>query len=126
MSATPPLEALPALPRDETGPVFKAPWEAQAFAMTLKLHEAGCFTWREWATQLGQEIARAEARGEADRGDSYYRHWLAALENLVAAKGLVASAQLAARKAAWREAARQTPHGRPIELKKPDRSGTVD
>jgi len=108
---------LPALPRDdEDGPVFKAPWEAQAFAMAVKLHEAGVFTWPEWAERLAAEIRRARAAGDPDLGATYYEHWLAALEGLVAEKGLVAAGDLRRRKAEWDAAARATPHGRPIEL----------
>ena len=109
--------ALPALPRDEAGaPVFHAPWEAQAFAMAVRLHEAGHFTWAEWADRLAQAIARAQAVGDPDRGDTYYHHWLAALEGLVAEKGLIAADELRTRKAEWEAAARATPHGQPIEL----------
>ena len=107
-----------ALPRDDEGsPVFKEPWQAQAFAMTLKLHEAGVFTWREWSDRLAQEIQRAQAAGDPDLGDTYYEHWLAALEQLVAEKRMIAAAELALRKDAWAEAARATPHGKPIELR---------
>jgi len=102
--------------RDEDAPVFRAPWEAQAFAMTVKLHEAGHFTWQEWAARLGAELAAARDRGEPDDGSHYYHHWLAALEKLVAEKGLLTSEQLAARKDEWERAARETPHGNPIEL----------
>ncbi len=115
---TPPdLGALPALLRDQDGPVFKEPWEAQAFAMTLVLHQQGHFTWSEWAQRLGAEIAAARERGEQDDGTRYYEYWLAALEKLVAEKGLVLSGELARRKHEWEEAARETPHGRPIELR---------
>lgn len=107
---------LPALPRDEDGPVFKAPWEAQAFAMAVKLHEAGCFTWPEWAERLAAEIRRARERDDPDLGATYYEHWLAALEAIVAEKGLVPAAELARRKAEWEAAAAATPHGKPIEL----------
>lgn len=108
---------LPALPRDEAGaPVFRAPWEAQAFAMAVRLHEAGHFTWTEWAERLAREIARARAAGDPDLGDTYYRHWLAALEALVTEKGLVRAEELARRRAEWDAAARATPHGQPIEL----------
>jgi nitrile hydratase accessory protein len=106
-----------ALPCDDEGsPVFKEPWEAQAFAMTLKLHEAGLFTWSEWAERLAEEIQRARAAGDPDLGDTYYRHWLAALERIVDEKGLVSASELARRKDEWVEAARTTPHGKPIEL----------
>ena len=110
---------LPALPRDDAGaPVFQAPWEAQAFAMAVRLHEAGHFTWAEWAGRLAQAIKRAQAAGDPDRGDTYYHHWLAALEGLVAEKGLIAADELRTRKAEWEAAARATPHGQPIELQR--------
>ena len=102
--------------RDQTAPVFRAPWEAQAFAMTVKLHEAGHFTWEEWAAHLGAEFAAARDRGEEDDGSRYYHYWLAALEKLVAEKGLLTLEQLAARKDEWERAAHETPHGKPIEL----------
>ena len=110
---------LPALPRDEAGaPVFREPWEAQAFAMAVRLHEAGHFTWTEWAERLAGEIKRAQAAGDPDRGDTYYHHWLATLERLVAEKGLVGVDELSQRKAEWDAAARATPHGKPIELRR--------
>lgn len=98
--ALPDFSDLSALPRDGDGPVFREPWEAQAFAMTLALHKEGRFTWGEWTEALSAEIAAARARGEPDRGDTYYRHWLAALENLVGSKGLVGDGELAGRRAA--------------------------
>ena len=108
---------LPGLPRDdERRPVFRAPWEAQAFAMAVRLHSAGHFTWTEWAQALAAQIQRAQAAGDPDLGDTYYLHWLAALEQLVAAKGLVSAQELADRKDAWADAARRTPHGAAIEL----------
>lgn len=110
------LGALPALPRDDAGPVFKAPWEAQAFAMTLTLHTRGVFTWREWADALAAELAAAAARGEPDDGAHYYEHWLAALEKLVSRKKLVPAGELERRVEEWDAAARSTPHGKPIEL----------
>ena len=109
---------LPNLPRDDHGaPVFREPWEAQAFAMAVRLHEAGHFTWPEWAAALSAQIRHAQSTGDPDLGDTYYHHWLAALEHLVATKGLVTPAELAARKHAWSEAADATPHGQPIELR---------
>jgi nitrile hydratase accessory protein len=112
MSA-PDLTALPTIPRDDEGPVFRAPWEAQAFAMAVVLHERGHFTWKEWAARLADEIAAA---GETDDGKRYYHHWLAALEKLVADKRIVLAHELHARYDAWEEAARKTPHGQPIVL----------
>jgi nitrile hydratase accessory protein len=113
---TAPLDALPAIPRDADGPVFRAPWEAQAFAMAVLLHERGHFTWKEWAARLAQEIAAAQAHGEQDDGSRYYYAWLAALEKVVAEKQLVAADELATRKDEWDRAARETPHGQPIVL----------
>ena len=109
--------ALPDQPRDGDGPVFREPWEAQAFALTLNLYEAGHFTWREWAETLAAEIRAAQAGGDPDLGDTYYRHWLAALERLAARKGLLGTADLDARRAAWERAYRATPHGEPVRLK---------
>lgn len=109
----PDLAALPKIPRDDEGPVFRAPWEAQAFAMAVMLHERGHFTWKEWAGRLADEIAAA---GETDDGKRYYHHWLAALEKLVADKRIVLADELRARRDAWEEAARNTPHGQPIIL----------
>jgi nitrile hydratase accessory protein len=114
---TRPSVDLPSLPRDAQGsPVFRDPWEAQAFAMAVRLHEAGYFTWTEWAAALADQIRNAQAAGDPDLGDTYYLHWLGALEHLVAAKGLVTAEELVQRKAAWAEAASTTPHGKPIEL----------
>jgi nitrile hydratase accessory protein len=110
------LAALPSLPREEGGPVFAEPWEAQAFALAVKLSEQGHFTWKEWAAALAEELKAAASCGEPDDGSRYYQHWLAALERLVAAKGLSDPAALLARKEAWAEAYRHTPHGKPVEL----------
>jgi nitrile hydratase accessory protein len=112
--------ALPSIPRDAEGPVFHEPWEAQAFAMALMLHERGVFTWPEWAEALGAEIKRAQAAGDPDTGDTYYRHWLATLEGLVARKGVASSDLLHCYRDAWDHAADRTPHGKPIELKPED------
>ena len=112
--------AVPSIPRDEDGPVFREPWEAQAFAMTLALHARGLFTWNEWAETLAGEIKRAQAAGDADSGETYYRHWLATLEKLVAAKGVATSDTLHRYRDAWDHAADRTPHGSPIELRPED------
>jgi nitrile hydratase accessory protein len=112
--------AVPSLPRDEGGPVFREPWEAQAFAMTLALYRKGLFTWPEWAAALADQIKRAQAAGDPDRGDTYYHHWLAALERLVAEKGVTDAATLKRYHDAWDRAAERTPHGSPIELKPGD------
>ena len=110
------LAALPRLPRDEGGPVFAEPWQAQAFALAVNLSEHGYFTWKEWATALADELKMAASRGEPDDGSHYYEHWLVALERLVAAKGLSDPAAMLTRKEAWAEAYRHTPHGKPVEL----------
>jgi nitrile hydratase accessory protein len=112
----PDLKALPQIPRDAEGPVFREPWEAQAFAMAVQLHQRGVFTWVEWAAALAAEIKAAQGAGDPDTGETYYRHWLAALEKLVAAKALTNPSELGARRAQWDRAARATPHGQPIEL----------
>jgi nitrile hydratase accessory protein len=109
----PDLAALPRLPKDAEGPVFAEPWQAQAFALAVQLHEQGAFTWPEWAQALS---ARLAAAGEADDGARYYDHWLAALEDLAAAKQLTDAAALAARREAWAAAYARTPHGHPVEL----------
>jgi nitrile hydratase accessory protein len=106
--------------RDERARVFREPWEAQAFAMTLELHQRGLFTWAEWAAALVAQIASAQAAGNADLGDTYYRHWLAALEALVAAKGASSSEELRSYRNAWEHAADRTPHGQPIDLQPGD------
>jgi nitrile hydratase accessory protein len=111
---------VPSIPRDDNGPVFREPWEALAFAMTLALHERGVFTWPEWASALAAEIKRAQAAGDPDTGETYYLHWLAALERLVADKGVTSGDVLARTKHAWEHACDRTPHGKPIELKADD------
>ena len=116
MPRAPALEKLPGLPVDADGPVFQAPWEAQAFALTLKLHEAGCFSWREWAAALAAEIDAAQAAGDPDLGDTYYLHWLAALEAIVAEKQVLSGRELRQRRDDWAAAARNTPHGEAIML----------
>ena len=117
------LSELPRLPRDEGGPVFAEPWQAQAFALAVKLSEQGHFTWKEWAAGLAEELQAAATRGEPDDGSRYYEYWLTALERMVTAKGLTDPEALLARRAAWAEAYRVTPHGMPVELAstRPDR-----
>jgi nitrile hydratase accessory protein len=112
------LHALPPLPRDEDGPVFAEPWQAQAFALAVKLSEQGHFTWKEWASALADEIRAASIRGEVDDGSRYYDYWLAALERLVTEKGLMDAEALVARKEAWADAYRHTPHGKPVALRR--------
>jgi nitrile hydratase accessory protein len=112
--------AIPGVPRDADGPVFREPWEAHAFAMALTLHERGLFSWTEWAATLAEEILRAQGAGDADTGETYYRHWLATLERLVAEKGVASPDTLTRYRDAWDHAADRTPHGSPIELRPED------
>ena len=111
---------LPGLPRDAAGPVFRAPWQAQAFAMALALYERGLFTWPEWAQALAGRIRMAPAQPDEDAGDAYYRQWLETLEAMVATKGASTAAELHRYQQAWDHAADRTPHGRPIELRASD------
>jgi nitrile hydratase accessory protein len=110
----------PSFPRNAEGPVFREPWEAQAFALALSLHERGVFSWNEWAAVLGDEIKKAQASGDPDTGETYYRHWLAALERIVAAKGVADTQTLARTRDAWARACERTPHGTPIALQADD------
>jgi nitrile hydratase accessory protein len=112
------LSELPRLPRDEGGPVFAEPWQAQAFALAVRLSEQGFFTWKEWAATLADELKAAADRGEPDDGSRYYEHWLAALERLVTSRQLANSAELLQRKEDWADAYRHTPHGKPVELRR--------
>ena len=108
------------IPHDEHGPVFHAPWEAEAFALAVSLNERGLFTWKEWAATLGDEIKKAQAAGDPDTGETYYRHWLATLERILAEKGVIERGVLARTRAAWQRACARTPHGAPIALRPED------
>ena len=110
------ISELGQIPRDDNGPVFNAPWEASAFALAVRLSEDGHFTWREWSTALSVEITRAQEAGDPDLGDTYYHHWVAALERLCSEKALVGLPDMDQRKEDWRKAFLNTPHGKPIEL----------
>lgn len=114
------VQANPGLPTDSQGPVFHEPWQAQAFAMTLALHEKGLFAWGEWAAMLGETIKAAQAAGDPDTGETYYNHWLATLERMVAEKSVTTPDDLASHRDAWERAAARTPHGQPIELRSGD------
>lgn len=107
------LKHLPEIPVDDDGPVFAEPWQAQAFAMTVKLHESGAFSWPEWAQALSGQL---KAAGENDSVENYYLHWLAALEAILDEKNIVQTDEREACKSAWDKAARATPHGSPIIL----------
>jgi nitrile hydratase accessory protein len=111
------LEVLPRLPVDDNGPVFAEPWQAQAFALAVRLSAQGYFTRQEWAAALAEELKAAADRGEMDDGSRYYEYWLSALEKLAAAKGLSGRDEMLRRKEAWADAYRHTPHGKPVELR---------
>ena len=111
------LASLPRLPRDDDGPVFAEPWQAQVFALAVRLSAQGHFTWSEWAAALAAQLKTAAERGEPDDGSRYYEHWLAALEQLVTEKKLTGSVELRERKAAWVDAYQRTPHGEPVTLR---------
>jgi nitrile hydratase accessory protein len=113
-------QSVQSIPRNAEGPVFREPWEAEAFALALSLNERGLFTWKEWAATLGEEIKKAHAAGDPDTGETYYHHWLATLERIVAAKGLADAEKLARTRDAWQQACERTPHGAPIELRPDD------
>jgi nitrile hydratase accessory protein len=113
-------EAISGIPRDENGPVFRAPWEAHVFAMALALYEKGLFAWNEWSAMLGEEIKKAQAAGDPDTGETYYHHWLATLERMVAEKGATSTQALTEHYQAWERAMHRTPHGKPIELRGED------
>src|ERR671934_1994894 len=116
-------DAVPSIPRDAEGPIFREPWEAQAFAMALALHARGLFAWPEWAAMLAEEIKCAQAAGDPDTGETYYRHWLNTLERIVAAKGAADAQTLARYRHAWARAAERTAPGTPIALRAEDFSG---
>jgi len=109
-------ENLPDLPKDEQGPVFNEPWQAQAFALAVGLCEQGHFTWSEWVEIFSQQVKLAQQSGDPDLGDTYYTHWLNALETIVDKKEIIGSSDMLQRKAAWKQAYLNTPHGQPIEL----------
>ena len=113
-------QRVPGVPQDESGPVFREPWEAQAFAMTLALYDRGVFTWPEWAAMLADEIKHAQAAGDPDTGETYYRHWLNTLERMVAEKKVTTQVDLRRYRDAWDRACDRTPHGKPIELQPGD------
>lgn len=117
---------LPGTPRDQNGPVFREPWEAQSFAMALALHRVGLFEWRDWAAMLAEQIARAQSAGDPDGGETYYRHWQATLERMVVERGLCDIQAIDRYRNAWAHAARRTPHGTPIELTPEDFPSPLD
>ena len=97
-------------------PPFAEPWQAQALATAMGLQEAGVLSPVEWSEALGAAIRRAQAAGDPDTGETYYLHVLDALETLLRDKGLLGDEELRARKTAWEEAYRRTPHGKPVHL----------
>ncbi len=119
------LKKTPFIPHDEAGPVFNAPWEAKAFAMALDLHKRGVFTWSEWCETLAEEIRSAQAAGDPDLGDTYYKHWLSALERLMTTKQVTDAQTLLAAKEDWRAADEHRGFGEaPILIKGAAHAGT--
>jgi nitrile hydratase accessory protein len=110
------LDALAAVPGPERSRTFAEPWEAEAFAIAVALQRRGVFAWDEWAACLGRQIRQAQAAGDPDTGNTYYRHWLAAIERIVQDKGITNQQTLSRYRDAWDKAADRTPHGQPIEL----------
>ena len=102
--------------------VFAEPWQAQAFAIAVRLSDAGEFSWKEWTEILGREIQSACELHGADDGSRYYELWLAALERMAIEKGLVNAVELSGRKAAWVDAYLTTPHGHPVHLHQSEES----
>jgi nitrile hydratase accessory protein len=116
--------ALEAIPVGERTPMFTEPWQAQAFAITIALHRRGVFNWDEWAAALGKQIEAAQEQGDPDTGNTYYRHWLAAIERIVLDKGLTEAATLQRYRDAWDHAAYRTAHGEAITLTPADLAST--
>lgn len=113
---------LPSLPKDNKDPVFNEPWQAQAFALAVSLCEKGYFTWSEWVDIFSNQVTLAQQAGDPDLGDTYYSHWLNALETIVDKKKMVNFPDMQQRKAAWKQAYLNTPHGQPIELSSNDKA----
>lgn len=103
-------------PAEQGEPVFAEPWHAQVFAMALELHQGGLFEWPEWSAMLGEEIQKAQCSGDPDVGDTYYNHWLNALERMLRSKGVAGLGELEQLQERWDVAARSTPHGEPISI----------
>ena len=118
------MQQFPLQPVDDEGPVFNEPWEAQAFSLVIALHEKGLFSWQEWAAVLSEEILAAQQQGDPDLGNTYYQHWLKALEKISLLKKLSSDHELSERKAQWHSAYINTPHGKPIELSAASRDET--
>jgi nitrile hydratase accessory protein len=108
--------ALPNILRDETDRAFDAPWQAQAFALVVRLSATGYFSWNEWVRFFSQEVGRSPSRAGESEKDTYYRQWLDALERITVEKGLLAPGDAQERASAWRAAYVNTPHGQPVEL----------
>ena len=99
---------------------FDEPWQADAFALTVRLHEQGLFSWQEWTEALGVEIRRAQASGDLDLGDTYFEHWTRALIRILAAKDALSLTEIAECTEAWHQAYLRTPHGQPVRLEVSD------
>ena len=102
---------MPVLEKNHEGPVFKEPWQAQAFAMAVTLSEAGLFSWQEWSSELSVSIQSRQKNGDTDDGETYYLHWLETLEKMLSRKNLIEQADLLQHITEWKEAYLKTPHG---------------
>ena len=111
------MQKFPFQPSDEDGPAFNEPWEAQVFSLVLALHEKGQFSWDEWAGTLSEQIKIAQLNDDPDLGNTYYHHWLNALEKIALEKNISSNREIHEKAEQWREAYLSTPHGQPVELK---------
>jgi nitrile hydratase accessory protein len=90
-------KSLPLSANDEVK--FNEPWEARAFAIVVRLTNAGHFTWAEWVECFSKEVAEATAvEAAGDTPKTYYQQWLTAAEKMMVAKGMTSFDQLSARK----------------------------
>lgn len=107
-------------------PVFTAPWQARAFALTVQLNDSGLLPWSTWAGVFSRHLGKVQPHGQnaVEAGDdSYYRAWLSALQEVLQSLGIVGYDEVDSVAEAWQAAARATPHGKPIELHRGRPSG---
>ena len=95
---------------------FHHPWQATAFALVLALQDRQILARDRWSAALGVQIQCACNRGMPDDNDTYYKCWLAALEQVLTQEGLTTPSEIQYFRHAWLAAAARTPHGKPIVL----------